>query len=122
MARVESFQELRTWQEGMDLAEDVYRETVQFPKEETFGLTSQMRRAAVSVPSNIAEGWGRESTGDYIHFLKIAKGSTCELMTQTMLAKRLGLWDESRAQALEQRADALAGKIHRQIRSLQRQK
>lgn len=122
MAQVESFQELRTWQEGMDLAEDVYRETVDFPKEETFGLTSQMRRAVVSIPSNIVEGWGRENTGEYIQFLKIAKGSSCELMTQTILAKRLGLWEKPKAEALKERADALAGKIHRQIRSLQRQR
>lgn len=74
----------------MDLAELTYRLTATFPKHETYGLTSQMRRAAVSIPSNIAEGSARPSRKDFRHFILIAKGSTCELQTQLLLASRFG--------------------------------
>ena len=75
----------------MDLAEACYRLTANFPKDETFGLTSQLRRASVSVPANIAEGYGRDSRGSYTQFLKIAQGSLKELETHVLLAERLGL-------------------------------
>ena len=82
--------ELRVWQQSMDLAEAVYSLTKQFPRDEIYGLTSQMNRAAVSVPSNIAEGYGRGGR-DYERFIGMAYGSLLELETQTELVGRLGL-------------------------------
>jgi four helix bundle protein len=87
---VKSYRELIVWQKAMDLAETVYRLTSGFPKEETYGLRRQVRRSAVSVPSNVAEGQGRRSTPDFLHFLSIARGSLCEMETQVLLAERLG--------------------------------
>ena len=85
---VGSFRELRVWQLGMEVTEQVYRLTAEFPKSEVYGLSSQMRRAAVSIPSNIAEGQGRDSTKEFLHFISIAFGSICELETQLILANR----------------------------------
>jgi four helix bundle protein len=86
---VKSYRELVAWQKAMDLVEVVYRSTACFPKEEMYGLTSQVRRSAVSIPSNIAEGQGRTSTRDFLNFLSIAAGSLCEMETQLLLAQRL---------------------------------
>jgi four helix bundle protein len=85
---ISSFRDLTVWQLGMQLTEQVYRLTAEFPKSETYGLSSQMRRSAVSIPSNIAEGQGRDSTKEFLHFLAIAFGSICELETQLILANR----------------------------------
>jgi four helix bundle protein len=85
---ISSFRDLTVWQLGMQLTEQVYRSTADFPKSETYGLSSQMRRSAVSIPSNIAEGQGRDSTREFLHFLAIAFGSICELETQLILANR----------------------------------
>jgi four helix bundle protein len=86
---VASYQDLIVWQKSMDLVERVYRMTRAFPKEELYGLTSQIRRAAVSVPSNIAEGQARRSTAEFLSFLSIAQGSRAEVETQTLIALRL---------------------------------
>ena len=83
------FRDLKAWQLGMDLAEHIYLITDSFPKSETYGLTSQIRRAAVSIPSNLAEGCGRDSTKEFLHFIAIAIGSICELETQILLSHRL---------------------------------
>ena len=87
--KVKSYQDLETWQQAMSLVVEVYRVTKLFPKEELFGLTSQLRRAAVSIPSNIAEGQGRTSTKEFLHHLSIAYGSLCEAETQILIAKKL---------------------------------
>ena len=84
------YKDLIVWQKAMDLAVEVYRLTAKLPKDELYGLTSQLRRAAVSVPSNIAEGNGRASTGDYVRFLIISRGSVAEVETQMLLCVRLG--------------------------------
>ena len=86
---ISSFRELRVWQLGMDLTERVYLLTNSFPKSEVYGLTSQIRRSAVSVPSNLAEGHGRASTKEFLQFIAIAFGSLCELETQILLSHRL---------------------------------
>ena len=88
---VKSYRDLIAWQRARDLVREVYLLTAKFPVGERFGLTSQMDRAAVSVPSNIAEGYGRATTQDYLHFLRIARGSVYELETQLVLAEDLGL-------------------------------
>ena len=89
-----NFQELKIWQKAMDVAENTYIISAEFPKEEKFGLTSQIRRSAVSIPSNIAEGAGRNTDGEFKNFLGIASGSSNELYTQLILAQRLGLISE----------------------------
>lgn len=88
--QIKSFRDLVVWQKAMDLVELIYHYSGRFPAEERYALTSQIRRAAVSVPSNIAEGYGRRSTADYIRFLQISKGSLNELQTQLELVCRLG--------------------------------
>ncbi len=87
---IKSYRDLIVWQKAMDLVEDVYKKTKGFPREELYGLTSQLRRAVVSVPSNIAEGQGRNSTKEFLHHLSIAYGSLCEVETQCLIAHRLG--------------------------------
>ena len=87
--KVNSYRDLIVWQKAMDAAEMIYQVTKQFPKEETYGLTNQIRRAAVSIPSNIAEGQERKSTPDFKRFLLISQGSRAEVETQLMLAQRL---------------------------------
>lgn len=89
MAEVSSYKQLLVWQRSMDLVETVYRITGKFPPGEQWGLTSQMRRAAVSVPSNIAEGYGRQATGEYRHHLSMGRGSLLDLETQILLSRRL---------------------------------
>ena len=88
MASIRSYQDLEIWQEGVELADQVYNATGNFPKEEQFGLTSQMRRAAVSVPSNIAEGQARHAKNDYRRFLYIGLGSLAELETLGIIAHK----------------------------------
>ena len=89
MSKVRTFRDLIAWQRGMELAQAAYQATLGMPKEERFGLTNQMRRAAVSIPSNIAEGHGRQSRLDYLKHLRISRGSLAELSTQYELAIRL---------------------------------
>jgi len=90
-----SYRDLRVWKVGMDIAERVYRLTKSFPRDELFGITSQLRRAAVSIPANIAEGYGRDSQGGYIQYLKVAQGSLKELETHLMLSARVDLAAEN---------------------------
>jgi four helix bundle protein len=88
------YRELKVWQASMQLAGDVYRLSAQFPKHETYGLASQIQRSAVSVPSNIAEGHGRNSPKEFNHFLGVSSGSLAELETQLMLAQQFGYLTE----------------------------
>jgi len=118
MAMVRTFRELEVWRKSMALAEHVYRVTRGFPREEVYGLTSQLRRAAVSVPSNIAEGQSRNSTGEFIQFLGTAKGSLSELMTQTELAGRLALLGPKETEAVQTEAMEIAKMLNGLVRSL----
>lgn len=94
------FEDLKIWQKAMDVVENSYRATSTFPKEEKFGLTSQLRRSAVSIPSNIAEGAGRNSNGEFMRFLGIANGSSFELLTQLYLSERLNLITEEKVRPI----------------------
>jgi len=87
---MKSFKELIVWQKAIQLVKDIYQKTNNFPKEELFGLVLQIRRCSVSIPSNIAEGYGRQHTNDYIRYLQIARGSLNELITQLEISKCLG--------------------------------
>ncbi len=86
MSEIENYKDLRAWQAGRRLVKEVYNMSNHFPREEMFGLQQQIRRAAVSVPSNIAEGYGRASRDDYVRFLRVARGSLYEVETQMILA------------------------------------
>ncbi|MFA5075818.1 MAG: four helix bundle protein [Patescibacteria group bacterium] len=91
-----SYRDLIVWQKSLNLVLATYELTKCFPKEELFGLTTQIRRAAISIPSNIAEGYGRRSNGDFRRFLLIAKGSALELETQLLIAKELKLTEDNK--------------------------
>ncbi len=93
ISNVRSFRDLKVWQKAMDLTTAIYRVTQDFPQKEVYGLTSQLRRSSVSIPSNIAEGQGRSNTREFAQFLGIARGSNCELQTQLEIARRLGFGD-----------------------------
>ena len=95
-----NFQELKVWQKAMDITENVYKLTSVFPKEEKYGLTSQIRRCAISIPSNIAESAGRNTNGEFRQFLGIANGSSNELYTQLILSHRLGLVKETSVRSI----------------------
>lgn len=89
MGQINIYRDLIVWQKAMTLVTDIYSATKSFPSDELYGLTSQIRRCSVSIPSNIAEGYGRNSTGDYKRFLHVAAGSLFELQTQLEIAKNL---------------------------------
>jgi four helix bundle protein len=99
---ITSFRDLKAWQKAMDLSVEMYELTSDFPREESFGLTNQLRRSAVSIPSNIAEGQGRSGTREFQQFLGISRGSLCKLQTQLEIARRTGLGNSaSRDHAIE---------------------
>jgi four helix bundle protein len=106
------FRDLLVWQRSMRFVEAIYSATRQFPKEELFGLASQMRRSAVSVPSNIAEGRGRDSEKSFAHFLNQARGSLCELETQIELARNLGMIPAKGAEQLLAESTEIERMLH----------
>ncbi len=112
------FKELWVWQDAIDLTVMIYEITKKFPKEELFGLTNQMRRAAVSITSNIAEGAGRNSKKEFNNFLGIASGSNCELQTQIIIAKRLGYLTEQEQIKISKQLDAIGNMIFKLQKSL----
>lgn len=112
------YEKLAVWKLGMDLVEDVYRITRKFPKEELFGLTSQMRRSACSVPSNIAEGYGRDSKTAFANFIRIAQGSLFELRTQLEIARRIDLVTSSEIEPLIGKAVELSKMLEGFLRKL----
>jgi len=95
-----SYQNLIVWQKAVDLVVEVYKTTAEFPSEEKFGLVSQMRRCAVSIPSNIAEGSQRRTKKSFSQFIAISKGSCAELETQIIISQKLGYFDESKQKKL----------------------
>jgi four helix bundle protein len=111
---LKNYKELKVWQRSYQICLEIYRITKGFPKEERYGLTSQIRRAAVSVPSNIAEGYGRKTTPEYIRFLYIAYGSNCELETQILLSGDLGYIETGK---LEMLLEGI-GEVERMLKAL----
>ena len=118
-AEIRSYQDLRVWQDAMDLAELCYRLTRKFPRDELFGLTSQIRRASASVPANIAEGHGRELTGPYIQSLRIAQGSLKELETHLHLSVRVGIVEQADVSAALEKCTSVGKMLRALIRALQ---
>jgi four helix bundle protein len=114
------YRDLDVWKSSMTLAVVVYKHTATFPIDERFGLTSQMRRAATSVPANIAEGYGRETPGAYIQFLRIAQGSTKELETLIELSTQLGFLEADRRQELGARINSISKMLRALIRAIER--
>jgi len=104
---VQTFRDSIAWQKAMDLTTSVYAVTRKFPKEELFGLTNQLRRASVSIASNIAEGPGRLTTGEFMQFLGMARGSALEVETQLELSSRLRMGDEMEIHQVQARATEL---------------
>ncbi len=115
MAAIKSFRDLKVWEAAISLAEDVYNVSSVFPKSETYGLTQQLRRAAVSIPSNIAEGHARTSSKEFLYFISIAFGSLAEVETQLILAMRLGHVTQEKQDLLL----ASCGDVGRMLRGLQ---
>jgi four helix bundle protein len=111
---VKSYRDLKVWQRAIEMTLAIYRITAGFPKEELFGLTSQLRRAGVSVASNIAEGYGRGSKGEYKQFLAMARGSNLEVQTQLFIATELGYGNPAHSKA----ADDLSNEVSRMLNSL----
>ena len=118
MSKVSSYKQLRVWQEGINVVNDIYELTKHFPKSELYGLTSQMRRAAVSIPSNIAEGFKRRHKKEFQHFLSLASGSVAELETQLIISEHQGLIDEDTLQSMLEKLDYLSRMITKLINSL----
>lgn len=102
-----NLKELKIWHKAIDLAVDTYKATEGFPKQETYGLTSQIRRSAVSIPSNISEGAGRNFNKEFIYFLSIANGSSYELQTQLVISNRLGLIEDASLELLLKQVDEI---------------
>jgi four helix bundle protein len=113
-----SFKDLRVWQEALKFVVEIYRTTARFPRHELYGLSQQLRRAAVSIPSNIAEGKGHRSDREFGHFLFHARGSLLEVQTQIMIAQELQYLRVEEGQALLASADAIGRSLNSLINSL----
>ena len=118
---IRSYRDLRVWNEAMNLAEAACRLTGRFPKHEIYGFTAQVRRAAASVPANIAEGYGRESKGAYVQFLRVAQGSLKELETHLLLATRIELVSHDVAAPLMTQCETVGKMLRGLIRSLDKE-
>jgi len=105
MEKIRSFKQLRIWNKGIEIVEDVYRLTKAFPREELYGLISQMRRAAISIPSNVAEGFKRFHSKEYRQYLHITLGSAAELETEAIISRKLDYLDEAQLNILSDKID-----------------
>lgn len=115
---MKSYEDLQVWQRAMDLVDCVYRLSATFPPDERFGLTSQVRRAAVSVSSNIAEGHARNSTRDFLRFLSMSMGSIAEVRTQLLIAERQGWLDSDDAQTAHESTNGIGRMLRDLMKSL----
>jgi four helix bundle protein len=117
--KIQSYEDLEVWQLAMTLAEECYKLTAAFPREETYGLTAQIRRAVVSIPANIAEGYGRNQTGNFLHFLRIAQGSARELETHLLLTSRLKVAGGGKVAPCRETATRVSKMLRALIRSIE---
>ena len=115
---IKNYRDLEIWQKAMNLVEGIYQVTQSFPRQEQFQLTGQIRRAAVSIPSNVAEGHGRTGPGEFLHFLSMAHGSLMEVETQVLIAQRLGYLNEAVAAPLLKQTASLSMMIRALIKKL----
>jgi four helix bundle protein len=115
---LKNYRELKVWQKSFELCKSIYKITKKFPRKEQYSLTSQIRKSAISIPSNIAEGYGRGTTKEYIHFLYIAYGSICELETQILLSKDFGYISEEDKNDLLEKVKEVERMLHALIKSL----
>ncbi|RLG33355.1 four helix bundle protein [Methanosarcinales archaeon] len=115
---MKNYKELEVWKKGVDLIVEVYGITKGFPQEEKFGLVSQIQRAAVSIPANIAEGWGRGSTKEYIQFLRMARGSLMELETHLIVSQRLNYINQETLELMLEEIQTLGKMLNALITSL----
>lgn len=119
LLKITSYRDLKGWQTAVEIAVECYRQTEQFPRSEIFGLTAQIRRASVSVAANIAEGHGRETTGSFVQFLRVAQGSLKELETHLIIAERTGALKDPDFQMLIVKCDENGKMLRALIRSMQ---
>ncbi len=115
---IQSYRDLSAWQRARELVASIYELTAEFPADERFGLTAQLRRSVISVPSNIAEGYGRGARADYLRFLRIARGSLYEAEAQLVLAMDLGFMSRDEFEQIQLKIDAVAKPLWGLIRSL----
>jgi len=115
---MESYKELKVWGKAVELAEEIYDVTRSFPPKERFSLTSQIRRAVVSVPANIGEGWGRGKTGEYVQFLRIARGSLMELETHPIISHKFNYINQNTLDQLEEKIERIGKMINALIKNL----
>ncbi len=120
--RIRDYRDLIVWQEAMEIADQGYLLTRTFPKDEAFGMTSQLRRCAASIPANIAEGFGRAQRRSFIQFLRVAQGSLKELETHAQLSFRVGLLTSAHLAALMGKCETLGKRLVRFVRSLDRER
>ena len=118
MDKIESFKDLKIWQKGIEIVKQVYALTKLFPKEELYGLTSQTRRAAVSIPSNIAEGFRRLHNPEYKQFLYISLGSAAELETQLIIAKELSFMNQNDLNEVSEKIDHMSRMVKNLLKKL----
>lgn len=117
--KLNSYQDLRVWQKSIELTTVIYSLTKTFPKEELYGLVSQIRRAVISIPSNIAEGYGRTHRAEYLHFLSIAFASGAELETQLIISKNLSYINEEKFQEINKSLKEVMMMLNKLRQSLQ---
>lgn len=116
---IKSYKDLDVWKIAMSLAESCYLATRNFPHEEMYGMTAQIRRASTSIPANIAEGYGRDQTGSFIQFLRVSQGSARELETHVILAGRIGLLRSDAVSGLLDECEKISKMLRSMIRSLE---
>jgi four helix bundle protein len=119
---INSYRDLRVWQDAIALVQNCYVLTKDFPREELFGLTSQIRRAATSIPANVAEGYGRDNSGTYIQFLRIAQGSLKELETHLLISERVNLTTASIIEPVLAQCNSLGRMLRGLIKRIEEKK